>query len=193
MVKQYYYTVASLPSLKFDEESPISQEEFAEICAVELSGEDLRYVEQASIRLTGENAAVSGESPEDPPGVLREWNRMLREFQQQAGLIRAGSLGWEVERMPRPDVEDAAIPERLRQIANEDNPLKQELAILRYLFEAAESREPGHHFDRETLALYHLKLQVVLRRARISDADAGNEEFDRQYETVAASLMEIAT
>ena len=192
-MKQYYYTVASLPSLKQEEQPFLSQDDFLEICAVEMDGTDREYVASAHIRLEGDQASVVGSSPNDPVGIVSEWNRFLRELQQQAAILRAQNTGWEAERLPRPDVQDAAIPERLRQTLNEENPLKQELGILRWLWSVAESLETGHHFDRENLFLYHLKLQIAWRRTRITDDDAGNEEFDRQYNEVAESLMEIAT
>lgn len=192
-MKQYYYTVASLPALKFEEQPFLSQADFLEVCAVEMGGTDLEYVESAQIRMEGERAAIVGSAADDPSGIAAEWNRVLREFQQQAAILRAQTLGWEAERLPRPDVQDATIPERLRQILNEENPLKRELGILQWLWYVAETLETGHHFDRENLYLYHLKLQIVWRRTYITDSDAGNEEFDRQYNEVAESLMEIAT
>jgi hypothetical protein len=192
-VRQYYYTVASLPALKLEEQPFLSRDGFLELCAVEMSDDDMRYVESARIRLEGEDASIAGRSPTDPAGTASEWNRSLREFQQQAAIMRAQNLGWEAERLPRPDVQDATIPERLRQILNEENPLKRELGVLRWLWGEAEALEPGHHFDRERLFLYHLKLQIALRRTDITDGEAGNDEFDRQYNEVAESLMEIAT
>ena len=192
-MRQYYYTVSSLPALKFEEEPAFSVEDFLEACAVELTAEDYDYVTSATIRLEGDTASVPGVATGDPAGTLGEWIRILREFQQQAAVIRAQNLGWETDRLPRPDMRDASIPERLRQILNEENPLKREQGILRWLWSTAESLGIGHHFDRETLDLYHLKLQIALRRVRISDSDAGNEEFERQYSQVAEPLMEIAT
>lgn len=192
-MKQYYYTVASLPALKFDEAPSVSQDQFIEMCAVELTDEDMRYVRSAEIRIIGDAAAFRGVRHDDPDGILAEWNRMLREFQQQAALTRAQNLGWEADRLPRPDITDATIPERLRQFLNEDTPLKAEVSVARWLWNAAEALEPGHYFDRERLALYYIKLQIGLRKQRISDDEAGNEEFERQYNEVAQSLMEIAT
>ncbi|MFW5693891.1 MAG: hypothetical protein ACOCYB_01890 [Alkalispirochaeta sp.] len=192
-MRQYYYTVASLPALTLEEQPFLTQDDFLENCAVELDRADLAYVTSARIRLEGDQAAMVGSSTADFPGVAREWNRALREFQQQAAILRAQNLGWEAERLPRPDMQDAVLPDRLRQILNEETPLKQELGVLRWLWAAAESLETGHHFDREKLFLYHLKLQIALRRTDITDSDAGNEEFDRQYNVVAESLMEIAT
>ncbi len=192
-MKQYYYTVASLPALKLEEQPFLTQDDFLAICAVEMDVADLDYVASARIRLEGEQASVVDTSPSQPTEIVAEWNRVLREFQQQAAILRAQNLGWEAERLPRPDMQDATIPERLRQILNEETPLKQELGVLRWLWFMAESLETGHHFDRDKLFLYHLKLQIALRRTYITDSDAGNEEFDRQYNVVAEELMEIAT
>lgn len=192
-MRQYYYTVASLPALQLENDPPLTLEQFVEACEVELSPEDRAYVLDAQLRVEGEQAVITGRGIHDPSGVLGQWVGILREFQQQAALVRAQNLGWEIDRLPRPDVTDASIPERLRQILGEDSPLKRELAVMRWLWASADQLETGHHFDREKLALYHLKLQMTLRRARITDSEAGNEEFEAQYNRVAESLMEIAT
>ncbi len=189
-MNQYYYTVASLPGLKLEEPPFLSRAEFLAVCEIELSAEDLRYVSEAAILLE-ERADDTDETTHY--GVLGAWNKTVREFQRQAALLRAQALGWEADRLPRPDVTDPSIPERLRQILNEDNPLKIENALLRWLWQTADSLETGHHFDREKLVVYHLKLQIAARRARINDSEAGGEAFDHQYNEVAQSLMEIAT
>jgi hypothetical protein len=189
-VKQYFYTVASLPALKFEETPFLSEDAFLEMCAVEATPEDFGYIASARIRINEEEDLAPGPGE---TGVSAEWNRILREFQLQAAAIRAQNLGWEVERLPKPDVQDPTIPERLRQILGEDNPLKRELGVLRWLWNAAESLETGHYFDREKLVLYYLKLQIAQRRLRITDSEAGDAGFDEQYRKVAESLMEIAT
>jgi hypothetical protein len=190
-VAQYYYTVASLPALRFEEAPFLSRDEFLEYCRIEVSDGDLQVIQHAEIW----SEQDSGDDDERSPAnaLLAEWNRGLQEVQRQTALIRAQSLGRDADRIPRPDVTDAGLPERLRQILNEDNPLKTENALLRLLWQRAEWLEAGHHFDCEKLIVYHLKLQIAARRSRINDAEAGRTEFDSQYEKVAQSLMEIAT
>ncbi len=191
-MSQYYYTVASLPALRFEETPFLTRAEFLEYCRIEVSDTDAAIIENASIWSEAETGA--DETRTGPyNGVLTEWNRGIREIQRQAALIRAQGLGRDADRIPRPDVTDAGLPERLRQILNEDNPLKTENALLRLLWQRADWLEAGHHFDCEKLIVYHLKLQIAARRSRINDSEAGRDEFDSQYEKVAQSLMEIAT
>lgn len=189
-MRQYYYTVASLPAIRFEETPFLTQDEFLEYCAIEASADDIAVIASASIW-----SAEDAETAESHRygGVVDDWNAWLQEVQRQSALIRAQALGRDTDRIPRPDVTDAGLSERLRQLLNEDNPLKSENALLRLLWQTAESLEAGHHFDREKLFVYHLKLQIAARRARINDAEAGSDAFDRQYEEVAQSLMEIAT
>lgn len=187
-MRQYYYTVASLPALRFDEAPFLTQEEFLEYCEIEASEDDLAVIRSAEIWRTTDE-----EIPKSESATLDAWNSLLQELQRSAALVRAQNIGRDADRIPRPDVTDAGLGERIRQVLNEDNPLKTENALLRLLWQNAEGLEAGHHFDREKLLVYHLKLQIASRRARINDAERGNEEFDRQYEEVAQSLMEIAT
>ncbi|MFW5642631.1 MAG: hypothetical protein ACOCYQ_01265 [Alkalispirochaeta sp.] len=188
-MRQYYYTVASLPAIRFEEMPFLSQEEFLEYCAIEATPEDLETIRSAAIWLTDDDETEFF----SPSPVHREWIAGLRELQRQAALIRAQALGRDTDRLLRPDITDAGLTERLRIVMNEDTPLKTENALLRLLWQRAENLEAGHHFDREKLLVYHLKLQIAARRARINDTEAGAEAFDQQYEVVAQSLMEIAT
>ena len=187
-MRQYYYTVASLPTLRFDEVPSLTQEDFLEYCGIEASEDDLAVIRSARIWRTDDEEITTGVS-----ASLDAWNSSLQELQRSAALVRAQNIGRDADRIPRPDVTDAGLAERIRQILNEDDPLKAENALLRSLWQNAEELEVGRHFDRDKLLVYHLKLQIASRRARIIDAERGNEEFDRQYEGVARSLMEIAT
>ena len=185
-MRQYYYTVASLPAIRFEETPFLTQDEFLEYCDIEVDADDRRYIRTA--RIWG-----ADEDEHADTGVSLLWNTHLQEIQRHAAVIRAQNLGRDAERLPRVDMQDATLPERLRQILNEDTPLKTENALLRLLWQHAESLEAGHHFDREKLFVYHLKLQIAARRTRLNDSESGADEFDRQYEVVAQSLMEIAT
>jgi hypothetical protein len=186
-VSQYYYTVASLPALRFEDDPFLDVASFLDMCRVEASEEDMQYIERGSIWLTREEMEVT---PGD--AVSYRWFQALQDTQIQIAILRGQTLGWEGERYPAVSGSDGILLERSRSILNEENPLKMELALLRRLWQIVEDLEAGHYFDREKLFLYHLKLQIVKRKVRISDSEAGDAEFDRQYATVAESLMEIA-
>ncbi len=186
-MQQYYYTVASLPAVRFEEKPFLARDEFLEICRIEATPDDQDVIENARIF----PELQEDEAPQPMPGVLGRWNELVREFSVGAAQIRAQNLGWDSERLPRAAGLDAAMAERTRTVLNEETPLKMEIALMRWLWQVVEDLETGHHFDREKLVVYHLKLQLALRRAHLTDAEAGGEEYDRQYETVAHSLMEI--
>lgn len=186
-MSQYYYTVASLPALRFEDDPFLDIPTFLDMCRVEASSEDMGYIESAAIWFTREDM---DQIPSD--SVAHRWAQSLRDLQIQTAVLRSQALAWEGERFPPVSGSDGTLLERARAIVNEENPYKMELALLRRLWQTAEDLEAGHYFDRDTLFLYHLKLQIVLRKVRISDTEAGDTEFDRQYATVAESLMEIA-
>jgi hypothetical protein len=203
-VAQYYYTVASLPAQRFSEKSFLTQEEFLEYCRIEVSPDDIAVIEaariwygesdttaSASTSESGSAASAGGGKAVAGNALLTAWKKRLLDIQRQAALARAQLLGRDADDIPRVDLTDVGLPEQVRQILNEDNPLKTEIALLRILWHQADVLEAGHHFDCEKLIVYHLKLQIAARRARINDVEAGREEFDRQYDTAAQSLMEI--
>ena len=192
-MKQYYYTVASLPALSFDEVPALTPEGFLQVCRIEMDEEEYRYVAETTLRLEGEEARARGARPTDPPGVAGRWRVIVREFQQQMALVRAQLLSWEGDRLPKPDATDGSIPDTARQILAESSPLKRELGTLSWLWARAGEMEIGHPFDRETLALYHIKLQIATKRARLLEHEAGNTAFEAQYTKVAQTLMEMTT
>lgn len=193
-MKQYYYTVASLPALQFDEAPALTLESFLETLEIEVDEVDRAYILAGRIApVAADGGAESGEDePVVPESSLVDiWNRRLGELHRVAAQARAQQLSWEAERLPRPDVSEAGLPERVRAILSEETPLRVELAWMRALWMVTEQLDTGHHFDREQLAAYYLRLQLALRRVRIADAEAGDRELQHQYEKAAETLMEI--
>jgi hypothetical protein len=184
-VRQYYYTVAALPSLALEEQPFFDRETFLDHCATFLHPRDLEYVRSASIDPDIDWTHLEW------TGELARWNEVFRSFMLNGAVARAQRLGWEIE-IDR-DRADAIVAEHTRQLIGEETPLKTEISFLRRMWAFIDSIELGHFFDRESIALYYLKLQLALRYRRITDEDAGREEFDRQYGELSKALMEIDT
>lgn len=192
-MRQYYYTVASLPSIKLEDSPFYTSAQFLEVCSVELTPEDLPYVAGASITPAVPDEPPGGGNPlHQPDDLLGLWAAWQREFTLLLAHQRAQALSWDAERMPRSDLSDPSIIESVRRVLAEDGPLRRELAVMETYWNEVTMLAVGHHFDRDALAAYHLKLQIAARRARMLADGAGKDEYERQYEYVGRSLMEIA-
>lgn len=187
-MQQYYYTVAALPAIKLEEKPFFEVESFLDHCAAFLHPRDLAYVEAAQI------APESNQSENSfavVTGLLARWRLFLTALFGHGAVVRAQNLGWE---QVAKDIEfDPILSDRIRQILGDETPLKSEISVLRMMWNFVDEISTGHFFDREAILTYYLKLQLALRYERITDIDAGREEFDRQYGELSKALMEIDT
>lgn len=190
MAQQYYFLVSSLPALDLDRVPFFGQSEFLARCADWAGPYDLRYVGSASIRYDNDGTAPP---PVSQRTVAARWSSFVREATLAASQVRAASLGWDVDKVERAADVSPATADAIRQIVNEESPLKVELAWTRFQWQTATQLEFGHLFDRDALYLYHIKLQLASRRQQLQDAELGQDEFDAQYNQIAEALMEIAT
>lgn len=189
-MKQYYYSVSVLPAVTLEGIPFFTPHEFLEHCAVFVSADDLAYISSASL-FAHWNADDGAWYALPDSGNLSRWFSFLEDLQTYLAFVRAQSLGRERIGFPDPSGLDARLEDSVRKIASEENPHRAELAFLQLQWEYLDNLELGHFFDREKLAVYFLRLQIALRRNLISDRDAGNEEFTRQYDTIAQAMMEI--
>lgn len=191
-MRQYYYTVAALPAVRLEDDPFFDHNGFLEHCSSFLHPRDLAYVRSA--RITPEDSSDGDDSISEPAattGLLAVWDLFLRSVFSHAATVRAQELGWETT--GQTSESDPALAERIRQILGEETPLKSESALLQMMWIVLEDLTIGHFFDREAILVYYLKLQLALRYQRITNTEAGREEFDRQYGELSKALMEIDT
>lgn len=188
-MRQYYYTIAALPAVTLEEPPFFDEERFLDHCRAFLHPRDLAYLHDARISPAEEGESSVSEGAAS--GVLAAWNLFRSSVYAYGAVARAQSLEWEFT-PPAIDA-DPVLAERIRLILAEDTPLKSESSLLRTMWSFLEEIGIGHFFDREAIVIYYLKLQLALRYQRITDNQAGREEFDRQYEELSKALMEIDT
>ncbi len=179
-MRQYYYTVSVLPAVHFDEPPLFSADDFLEECE--------RFVSPADMEVIRSATPAGGD---DRQGTVGAWNEFARTIREELARLRLLSLGWESDGAAEYVVSDPRLAEFARNMTLQDNPRKAELSLLQRMWEFLDELELGHFFDRERLVVYYLRLQISDRRAKLTDLDAGNDEFTRQYEEVAQTTMEI--
>lgn len=185
---QYYYAVATLPSLSLEETSYLSIESFCEFMREQLTEEDYSFLSRSSL-----------DPPEefgDMPKAYVTFARFVVALRNTLSKERAGDLGWELEEHLRLDdrgdtgtTEPGAMT-RSKEALNAENPLRAEEAIMRAEWALLDELEVGRFFSIEKIIIYYLRLQLCERFGNMTD-ERGTERFDEQYARVANQFQGI--
>lgn len=181
----YYYTVAALPALRFDDPPVFDRARFLEQCAVEVSPRDIAAILGARLWPAAADTAPTA-------GVMTRYRALVLDLQRYIAGGRAAKMGWDAADLPRASGAEPSLADVARALVADDDPARAEYSLLRFLWSVLDDLEVGHYFDLDILILYHLRLQLVERRLTIANQEAGQAEFKRQYNTVAESLLEHA-
>jgi hypothetical protein len=159
MQNKHYYLVASLPYLRFGEKSPISRDVFIDECRKWLDQDELDIVERMDIK-------EPDASPEDIP-LVAEW----KEFDSGLKAVIAEY------RLENKHAVKRTLPEHLKNVFDETNPLTREKMIEKIRWSYIEGEEHKYLFETKTLALYMLKIQILERLAEF-DQKKGKKRFE---------------
>lgn len=194
-MSQYYYAVASLPTLYLDSETYPTQEEFLEHCAAWLTPVELAQLHRATLQPpTGRGESGTEEfereaqTAEAEKGVLGRWMAVETGLRNELVRLRASRRHADEEKhLVKTDepwwLSTAELEARASEALGQSNPLRAEQLLDEYRWEVLEELEVGHFFDVEKLIIYCLKLQILYRRAAM-DREAGKELFDTTYNTI---------
>ena len=163
MPDKYYYLIASLPYLNFNDKMPITEEEFLSECEKWLSEEDFMTIKRVSISDFKINT-------KDSP-VLKKWKEFDFDLRERAAQARKMFLAEAHEK----------LPPRVKEIFREKNPLEIEKLYELRRWDFIEEAEFGHYFDIGILILYYLKLQI-LGRLETFDKEKGKVVFEKLCE-----------
>ena len=158
MQNKYYYLVASLPSLKFSNEVPITVRRFLDECKKWLSPGDLKALLAANIR------CAPGEC--DSTSLLAEWKDF--EGKLRDDLARA--------REARKKKEEYRGFDNIKSIMNQESPLLMEKKLEKYRWDFLEEMKHEYFFDLSWLIIYYLQLQIIERLASFNK-DEGERYF----------------
>ena len=184
-MSQYYYTVAALPALRFEDPPVYDRARVLEQCEVEVAPADIAAILAAKLWPSEADTTAA-------KSVLARYYELVFDLQRYMAAARAAKLGWDAGELPRASGVEPSLADMARGLVIDDEPARAEQSLLRYLWTVLEDLEVGHYFDLNILILYHLRLQLVERRVTIANLEAGQAEFRRQYNTVAESLLEHA-
>lgn len=175
---QYYYLVASLPLLRFDEAAPLRSGEWLEMCREQVTGEDYELLSRISF------ADLSAR--DDDHAAWRAYSSWETALRNELAVQRARRL----ERDPGPYLREAPFQAGLAALAKEalaaGTPREVETALDRGRWYFLEELETGAQFDLGRLVVYRLKLLLLERIDRFRPG-TGGEAFAREYAGVLGS------
>lgn len=178
----YYYLVASLPMLRFEDTLPFSTGEFIGRCRQFLNRRDLALVE--AVAKTG-SGTVTGEN-----SFARQWNDFALQVRAEMNEQRAAKLSFPPDRYRNRTEKDIHIVETVRAALASDSPLEGELALMRLHWKKAEELSSRHVFDVEALLAYTIHLGILERKSLFTPME-GNAEFKRLFSNLQSIIKSI--
>ncbi len=157
-MSNYYYLVASLPHLEFNDDPPIEKEVFREECRKWLSRRDLQMLYSAKISESEKDASNAK--------VVSDWKTFDSELRRLLSLEREGNK----------ITGSSPIPSALEEVLSEGSPLQKEIKYEKMRWDFLDSEGKQHFFDINWLAVYFLKLQILDRLATFNK-DKGEKVF----------------
>ncbi len=186
-MSRYYYFAATLPSLQFGAEAPLSSEEFLARAREQLSAADYATLEAAVLVSASEGAPPLARSGEPLLDAYYAWERALRNELVRLRARRLGRPAEAYERPVRPGSGDAggdfSAARAARAAFEAATPLEGELALERERWAFLEAHAGLSPFDLSRLAAYRLELQILERLAGLK-AERGEAGYRATYAAI---------
>ena len=177
-MSSYYYFMAQLPFLVYEQKPPMSSGSFISLAESLMDEEDSALIGKLSLDPELESALSTGCQFIDG---WREWERTLRlnlAKHRAVYLKRDSTSAVEPPFAPA----DAALTAS-KAVTGESNPLDAEILIDKARWNAIDSLAGLDNFDRNQAFAYYLKL-LLLERRQAFDAENGFSEYKSLYNQI---------
>ncbi len=178
---QYYYTVASLPLLDYEDPGDLKYEDYLDECRKWLPPREAAVLE-ASL--------ISPETEKTLPGIAEVYRKWEISLRNELVLLRAASLGLNPEDFLAPSEHFPDTAVLAASAFKEESPLEAENILNRGRWDFIESLKSGHFFDLEFLVLYALQLQI-LERKRCFNEEAGQARYQEIYKNILCGIEDV--
>ncbi len=180
---QFYYTVASLPMLSYDEPSGLKVADYMADCRKWLKPVEWEMLSSAVLNPDTVKASISSVAEE-----FMIWEISLRN---ELVLLRAAAMGLEADNFI---VKSERYPETASLAAHafkQESPMDAEDALNRGRWQFLENLKVGHFFDLEYLILYSLQLQILERKSCFEE-ETGYARYQEIYRNILNQLDDDA-
>ncbi len=175
---QYYYLVASLPLLFFDDVPPFSSLNWLDVCREQISEDDYAFLH----RICPDDLPTQ---PGDHPVWLAysAWETALRN---ELAIQRAHRLNTHPDPFLRAAPFYADLPQLVKEALGAGSPMSTETALDRMRWSTIDALEVGTQFGLGRLIAYRLKLLLLERKNKFRP-ESGLESFKQQYTQILDS------
>jgi hypothetical protein len=163
-VASYYYLVSTLPSLRWEDESPFSCDEFLVMCKGNISEKDYNIIEETFSGKPTSSKYVKG------------WQAFQTMVKKEMADQRSKKLNIAGEKYKNSGDKESRIVESVRNALSAPNALDGELIIMQLYWKYLDDESASHVFDLEGLLGFSIKLQLLERKSSF-DRVEGNREF----------------
>jgi hypothetical protein len=175
-LKNYYYTLAALKTIRLGDKIPISVEEFLQFAEDTIDTKGYQVLLKCRWGLT------------EPTGFsfadrILSWEKDLRLELAKARILK---LPFNLPPNLQASAGNYSLLEQVRAVMSLDSPLDAELYLDRLRWSFLEEMGAQHYFDLEALVIYYLKLQLVLRQEKFQE-ELGSDSFKKEYAALADS------
>jgi hypothetical protein len=174
-LSQYYYFVASLPTLRYEDRDATEPREFLSEASGHLTPSDMEALRHATI-----DAPEPRSEELTTSAPVREWIAFERRLRNVLARSRGQRLGQDASQYIReevlPDSAGAMLEDAVREASGHESPLSGEQILNRLRFEFADELAVNHFFDLAAVVSHYVKLQVLARRRQFNRAD-GEQNF----------------
>ncbi len=179
---QFYYTVASLPLLNYDEPGELKYSDYLEDCQKWLKPDEWD---------TLESSLISPETEKELPGIAEKYRRWEISLRNELVALRAPAVGVEADSFTVPGERFSDTAALAAAAFKEESPLEAENILNRGRWDFIENLKVGHYFDLEFLVLYSLQLQIIERK-RCFDEERGFDRYQEIYKNILSGIDEEA-
>ncbi len=173
-MKNHYYTLAALETIRLGEKIPISEEYFLQFAKDTIDAKSYQVLLKSRWGLT------------EPTGFsftdrILSWEKELR-----LELAKARILKLPFDAPPNLQTSDGnySLLEHVRAVMSLDSPLDAERYLDQLRWNFLEEIGARHYFDLEALVVYYLKLQLALRQEKLNE-ELGRDSFKKEYAALA--------
>lgn len=185
-MRRYYYTLAGLPMLFFDQTFPLTFDELLYMCRGNIAEEDLLLLEAVSLepKTAGPQEVRSTFACE----ALDRWYSWEGALRNELVHLRASKLGWEAERYRREGELETGVLSAAKNAAAQDSPSAAEELLDRARWNFLDELETGKFFELTNLVVYTLKLKILQRRGNFT-REKGEEKFGEIYAQIKEDIQ----
>jgi len=189
-VASYYYLMAQLPYLIYEQKPPMSSAGFKALAETQLSEEDAALFGCVSLDPDPEGKTLPSYAEPCPPtgcdfiDSWREWERSLRLNLAKNRAIKLKRENLSAQEPPFYPVE--AVAAALKAVNPDISPLEGEFLIDKARWNAIDAFTGSDYFTRNSVYAYFLKLMLIERRMSF-DTERGFTEYKSLYASIIES------